>query len=292
MKAGLITQDPEMRSVQSIFRRMRKYSDAKLIDANRLRIAAIPGRWNVFYPKFRLSEFDAVLFRGCTANPSILDFRLMVSEHLEKMGIRVINGSVATRICKNKFSTVQFLQEVGIPTPKTRLALNPKAAIKSIKSMKKPVVVKLISGSFGKGVMKVSSNAEAESIMDTLNTLGQMIYFQEYIETEGRDIRVFVIGGRAVAAMERISKKGDFRSNLHAGGRGVKIKLSPELERLALKAVKAVGADIAGVDIIVDHKPKVLEVNINPGLNISRVTGIDVPDLIARYVCGVKDWFG
>ena len=287
MKTGLITKDPTQRSVQRIFSYMKKYSDAKLIDVNKLRIAAIPGNWNVFYPKFRLSELDAVLFRDCTANPMILDFRLMLSEHMERMGIRVFNGSRATRICKNKFSAVQFLQEVGIPTPKTRLALTPSAAVKSIKSMKKPVVVKLISGSHGKGVIKVNSNVEADSIMDTLNTLGQMIYFQEYIETEGRDIRVFVIGERVVAVMERNGRRGEFRSNMELGGRGSKVKISPELERLALRAAKAVGADIAGVDILVDGKPRVIEVNINPGLRIARVTGVNIPDLIARHVCRV-----
>ncbi len=287
MKAGLITHDTELESVQKIFRCMQRYSDAKLIDVNKLRIAAIPKKWNIFYPKFRLSELDAVLFRGCTESPTLLDFRLILSEHMEKMGTMVFNGSRATRICKNKFSVIQFLQEAGIPTPKTRLALNPRAAIKSIKSMKKPVVIKLLLGSHGKGVMKVSSNAEASSIMDTLNKLGQMIYFQEYIETEGRDIRVFVIGNRAVAAMERQGARGEFRSNITAGGRGSKASISPEIESLALRAARAVGADICGVDVILDGKPRVIEVNINPGLKIAGVTGIDIPDLIARHVCGI-----
>lgn len=287
MNTAIITHNPKLKSVQKIFKYMQKYSDAMLINVNKLRIAAVPGKWNIYYPKFKLSGLDSVLFRGCTADATILDFRLMLSEHMEKMGIRVFNGSVATRICKNKFSAIQFLQEVNIPTPKTRLALNPKAAVKSINSMKKPVIVKLLRGSFGRGVMKVNSNAEVSSIMDTLNTLGQMIYFQEYIETEGRDIRVVVIGGKVVAAMERRGKNGDFRSNITTGGRGTKIDISPKIEKLALDATKAVGADIAGVDILVDGKPRVLEVNINPGLKIAGVTGVNVPKLIAQHVCGV-----
>lgn len=288
MKVGIITHNTKLKSVQRIFRYMEKYADAKLIDINKLRIAAIAKKWNVFYPKFKLSELDAVLFRGCTATSTMLDFRFMVSEHLEKMGIRVFNGSKATRICKNKFAVIQFLQDVGIPTPKTRLALNPKSAVKSIKSMKKPVIIKLLLGSHGRGVMKVNSNAEADSIMDTLKTLGQMIYFQEYIETEGKDIRVFVIGGRVVAVMERKGRKDEFRSNITAGGRGKKININSKLKKLALDAAKAVGADIAGVDIILDGKPRVLEVNINPGMRIARITGVNIPKLIAQYVCGVN----
>ncbi len=288
-KVGLITHNPELKSVQTIFKKMKKYSDAYLFDIKDLRVAAIPGKWNIFYPKFKLRKLDAVLFRGCSATPTMLDFRLIISEHLEKMNIHVVNSYKATRICKNKFSAIQYLQERGIPTPKTRLAMTPEAAVKSIKSMKKPVVIKLLSGSYGKGVMKVNSNAEAESIIDTLGTLGQMIYFQEYIETRGRDIRVFVINDEVVAAMQRISRKKDeFRSNLAKGARGVKIKnLEPEIEELALKSAKVMGAEIAGVDIVVDGNPKVIEVNINPGMRIADITKVDVADRIARYICGV-----
>lgn len=286
-KVGLITHNTELDSVNAIFRALKKYSEAHFFDINDLRLAAIPGKWNVFYPNFKLNKLDAVLLRYSSATPILLDFRLMVTEHLEKMGIHVINSYNATRICKNKFSVIQHLQEHGIPTPKTRLALNPRAAVRSIKSMRKPVVMKLLSGSFGKGVMKIDSNAQAESIMDTLSTLGQMIYFQEYIETQGRDVRAFVVGDEVVAAMQRSStKKGEFRSNITIGGKGRKINLEPEIEELALKSAKVIGAEVAGVDIIVDGKPKVLEVNINPGLKIAEITGIDVADKIARYVCG------
>ena len=287
MKVGLVTQNVNFKSVNRIFGYVQKYSDAKLIDIKKLRIGAIPNKWDVFYPKFRLSDLDAVLFRDCSSKPPTLDFRLMLSEHLEKMGIRVFNGSKATRICKNKFSAIQFLQERGIPTPATRLALTPGAAVKSIKSMKKPVIIKLLSGSLGKGVIKINSNAEADAIMDTLNTLGQMIYFQEYIETNGEDIRAFVIGDKVVAAMKRVAANGDFRSNIYQGAKGFKIELDGRLEKLALKAAHIVGADIAGVDIILGDEPKVIEVNINPGLRIARITKTNIPDMIARYVCGV-----
>jgi ribosomal protein S6--L-glutamate ligase len=288
-KVGLIARNLAMDTVQVLFRALQRYSDAQIFAIDELRLAAIPGKWNVFYPKFSLKNLDAVLFRQCTRTPTLLDFRLMVTEHLEKMGVHVVNSYKATRICKNKFSAIQYLQEHGIPTPATRLALTPKAAVRSIKSMRKPVVMKLISGSFGKGVMKIDSNAQAECIMDTLSTLGQMIYFQEYIETQGSDVRAFVVGDEVVAAMQRFAtKKDEFRSNITIGGRGKKIELEPEVEELALKSAKVIGAEVAGVDIIVDGSPKVIEVNINPGLRISEITGVDVADKIARYVCGKK----
>jgi len=154
--------------------------------------------------------------------------------------------------------------------------------------MKKPVILKLLQGSHGKGVIKVSSTEEASSVIDALWALGEMIYFQEYIETQGKDIRAFVVGDEVVAAMEREARKGDFRANISKGGKGTKIELDSGLEKLALRAAKVVGAEIAGVDIVLDGKPKVIEVNINPGLKISRITKVNVADKIARYIAEKK----
>jgi ribosomal protein S6--L-glutamate ligase len=287
-RVGLITHDLDLDSANKIFRALRKYTDPFLIDIFRLRVAAFPKKWNVYYPKLRLSTLDAVLFRGCTTPPTVFDFRLTVSEHLESMGVDVINSSRATGICRNKFSAIQVLQKNGVPTPETRLALTPRAAMRSIRKMKKPVILKLLQGSHGKGVIKVSSTEEASSVIDALWALGEMIYFQEYIETQGKDIRAFVVGDEVVAAMEREARKGDFRANISKGGKGTKIELDSGLEKLALRAAKVVGAEIAGVDIVLDGKPKVIEVNINPGLKISRITKVNVADKIARYIAEKK----
>jgi ribosomal protein S6--L-glutamate ligase len=283
-KVGVITHNVNLASANIIFNAFKKYAEPHLIDIYKLRAAAFPKKWDVFYPKLRLSKMDAVFFRGCLVPPSLLDFRLTVSEHLEGMGIEVVNSSKATRICRNKFSAIQVLQKQGIPTPKTRAALTPKAAMRSMRKMKKPVIIKLLSGSHGKGVMRICSNEEAESVIDALWALGEIIYFQEYIETKGKDIRALVIGDEVVAAMERSARQGDFRSNLSRGGRGVKLELDEGLRKLALRAARAVGAVFAGVDIVVDGRPKVLEVNINPGLKISRITEVDIADRVARYI--------
>jgi len=283
-KVGVITHNVNLASANIIFNAFKKYTEPHLIDIYKLRAAAFPQKWDVFYPRLRLSHLDAVFFRGCLIPSSLLDFRLTISEHLEGMGVDVTNSSKTTRICRNKFSAIQVLQKHGIPTPKTRAALTPKAAMRSIRKMKKPVVIKLLSGSHGKGVMKISSNDEAESVIDALWVLGEIIYFQEYIETNGKDIRALVIGDEVAAAMQRTARQGDFRSNLSRGGKGTRIVLEEKVEKLALRSAKAVGAEFAGIDIVVDGKPKVLEVNINPGLKISRITKVDIADRIARYV--------
>jgi ribosomal protein S6--L-glutamate ligase len=283
-RVGVVREEKSMRSSETVINALNKYAEPHPIDIYNLRIGAFPLKWEVFYPRLKLSTLDAVYFRGCTAPPTLLDFRITLSEHLEKMGIDVINSSQATRTCRNKFSAIQVLQRHGIPTPKTRLALTPKAAMRSIRKMKKPVIIKLFCGSHGKGVMKISENDEAVSVIDTLWALGQMIYFQEYIETRGKDIRAFVVGDEVVTAMERKAKPGDFRSNISRGGKGSRIELDGKLEKLALKAAKIVGAEVAGVDIVVDGRPKVLEVNINPGLKIGRITKVDIADKIAKYI--------
>ena len=283
-KVAVITHDMNLPNAHLIFNALKKRTDAHLIDLHRLRVAAFPRKWNVFCPRIRMKEFDTVYFRGCLVPSIVFDFRLTVSEHLEGMGIDVINSSKTARICRNKFSVMQALQKHGVPTPKTRLALTPSAAMRSIRKMKKPVIIKLISGSHGKGVMKISSNDEAESVIDALWALGEMLYFQEFVEACGKDIRAFVVGDEVVAAMERSARNGCFRSNISRGGRGQKIELDPKLEKLALKAAKVVGAEVAGVDIVLDGKPRVLEVNINPGLKISRVTKVNVAGKIAEYI--------
>ncbi|MBN2331198.1 MAG: RimK family alpha-L-glutamate ligase [Candidatus Aenigmarchaeota archaeon] len=285
-RVGVITNNVNLASANIFFNAFKKRTQPYMIDIYNLRVAAFPKKWEVFYPRLRLSNLDAVFFRGCISPPSLLDFRLTVSEHLEEMGLDVINPSKATRICRNKFSTIQFLQRHGVPTPKTRAALTPSAAMRSIRKMKKPVIIKLLSGSHGKGVMRICSNDEAESVIDALWALGEIIYFQEYIETSGKDIRVIVLENEVIAAMERTARNGDFRSNLSRGGKGEKVELEAGLRRLALKATKAVGAVFAGVDIVVDGRPKVLEVNINPGLKISRITEVNIADRVARYIAG------
>ena len=199
-RVGLIASDMTLESVAEISNALKKYCETEIIDISKLRLAAFPKRWDVFYPGLKLSTLDSVFFRGCLSPPVVFDFRLTLSEHLEGMGVDVVNSSKAARTCRNKFSAIQVLQRHGVPTPKTRLALTPDAAMKSIKKMKKPVIIKLLSGSRGKGVMKISSNDEAESVIDALWVLGETIYFQEYIETQGKDIRVVVVGDEAGGA--------------------------------------------------------------------------------------------
>lgn len=174
-----------------------------------------------------------------------------------------------------------------VPTPMTYVASSPEAGKHILQNMNYPVILKIPSGTQGKGVMFVDSFEAASSMLDTLTTLRQPFLIQEYIETGSTDIRVIVVGNKVVAAMKRIGKKDDKRSNIHAGGVGEPIIPSEEVKRIAIKATQAMGADICGVDILdSSYKgPLVIEVNLSPGLQgIQKSTSIDVAEEIAQYL--------
>ncbi|MCB9359224.1 RimK family alpha-L-glutamate ligase [Candidatus Woesearchaeota archaeon] len=174
-----------------------------------------------------------------------------------------------------------------VPTPLTYIASSPEAGKQILEKMNYPIIMKIPSGTQGKGVMFADSFASASSMLDTLTTLRQPFLIQEFVETDSTDLRVFVVGNKIVAAMKRIGKKDEKRANIHAGGVGQAIIPTEEVKRIALKTAKAVGAEICGVDILDSRLkgPLVIEVNLSPGLQgIKAATKIDVADKIAAYL--------
>jgi ribosomal protein S6--L-glutamate ligase len=150
-----------------------------------------------------------------------------------------------------------------------------------------PVVVKLLEGTQGLGVVLAETNKAAKSVVEAFDSLKTRVILQEYIkEAGGADIRVFIVNGQIVGAMKRQGKEGEFRSNLHRGGKATVINLTRAEKATALKAAKAMGLAIAGVDMLQsDRGPMVLEVNSSPGLEgIEKSTGVDVAAKIIEYV--------
>ena len=152
-----------------------------------------------------------------------------------------------------------------------------------------PVIIKLARGTHGNGVVLVETKRMAKSALQALylhNEDGTNILLQEFIkESAGTDIRAFVVGGRVVASMKRQSLDDDFRSNLHKGGEGTSIKLTLEERKMAVRAARAMGLNVAGVDLMRSARgPLVLEVNASPGFGIEKVTGRDVATPIIEYI--------
>jgi ribosomal protein S6--L-glutamate ligase len=198
----------------------------------------------------------------------------------------------AYEIVHNKALTHIVLQKAGIPMPTTYIVPNAQVAKEVFKSMSFPIIIKLPSGTQGKGVLFAESIAAASSILDTLESLKQAFIVQEYIDTNGEDIRALVVGNKVVASMKRIAKSDEKRSNLHAGGMAQSVQLSPQVTSVAIAVARALKLDICGVDILVSPKgPLVIEANISPGLQgISKASGVSVADLLARFFatrCGI-----
>jgi ribosomal protein S6--L-glutamate ligase len=149
------------------------------------------------------------------------------------------------------------------------------------------MIIKLLEGTQGLGVVLAETKNAANSVLEAFNGLGARVIAQEFIkEAGGADIRAFVVDGQIVGAMKRQGKEGEFRSNLHRGGSATIIELTDEEERTALKAAKAMGLGVAGVDMLQSEKgPLVLEVNSSPGLEgIENATGRDIARDIIKYI--------
>ena len=146
-----------------------------------------------------------------------------------------------------------------------------------------PLIIKLLEGTQGMGVILADTYQSAKSIIEAFQGLNIDVLVQEFIpEADGEDLRCLVIGDKVVATMKRISNPGEFRANLHRGGKAENVKLTAEERNMAIKSAKVMGLKLAGVDLIRSHQgPLVLEVNSSPGLEgIETVTGIDISDKI------------
>jgi ribosomal protein S6--L-glutamate ligase len=150
-----------------------------------------------------------------------------------------------------------------------------------------PLVVKLLEGTQGIGVVLAETTSAAESVISAFRQLDANILVQEFIaEAKGADIRAFVVGKKVVAAMRRQGPPGEFRSNLHRGGTAEKVKLTPEERSTAIRSARALGLNVAGVDMIrSNHGPVVIEVNSSPGLEgIETASGVDVAGKVIEFL--------
>lgn len=237
----------------------------------------------------KIEDINVVIVK---ANPSgqVLGFRSAFIKQIEMMGIPVVNSELAVMRAKNKIRTLQILSKKNVPIPKSYIVTHAGDIDKVIQDIGFfPVILKTSSGSHGKGVIIVESRRNLQSVIEymTKESASDPVVIQEYVrESKGRDVRVFIVGRKIIGAMERIAtKKGEFRSNFHLGGRVKIADLSEEEKKIAFAAVDACKLEVAGVDIVRSKTgPKVLEVNSNPGLEgITLATGKDIAGSIIKY---------
>jgi ribosomal protein S6--L-glutamate ligase len=232
-----------------------------------------------------LPHFDAVIPRIGASNTF---YGTAVLRQLETMGMYALNGSIAIARSRDKFRALQLLARKGIPMPLTGFAQSPDNTEDLIKMVGgAPLVIKLLEGTQGKGVVLADSHQSAVSIINAFKEMHANILVQEYIqESRGTDVRCFVIGDTVVAAIKRQAKEGEFRANVHQGGKASKVKLSPQERSIAIAAAKTMGLKVAGVDLVRSkHGPLVLEINSSPGLEgIENATQVDIAGKIIQYI--------
>ena len=232
-----------------------------------------------------LPYFDAIIPRIGASNTF---YGTAVLRHLETMGIYTLNESIAIARSRDKFRSLQLLARKGIPMPLTSFAQSPdNTADLSRMVGGAPLVIKLLEGTQGKGVVLADSHQSAVSIINAFKEMHANILVQEFIqESCGTDIRCLVIGDKVVAAIKRQAKEGEFRANVHQGGKALKVKLTPQERTIAIAAAKTMGLKVAGVDLLrSNHGPLVLEINSSPGLEgIEKATQINIAGKIIQYI--------
>jgi ribosomal protein S6--L-glutamate ligase len=225
--------------------------------------------------------------------PGLTEFGLQLLRHFESLGLPSLNSSDSIDKARDKFRCLQILAAAGLPVPSTVMARSPRDLDRVLDRVgAAPVIVKVLKGSQGTGVVLLREREEARRFLDIAWSQKQNLLVQRFVgESRGRDLRVLVLGDRAVAAMERQAEEGEFRANLHRGSRGRAVEPRGEAAALAVRASRAVGLQLAGVDLLpAEGGAVVLELNPSPGLEgIEAATGQDlagrIVDSWTDHVC-------
>jgi ribosomal protein S6--L-glutamate ligase len=215
-------------------------------------------------------------------------FRMDALHRLAASGIAVLNPPRAVEAAVDKYLALAQLDAFGLPVPPTWVGESAEEALSAFAALGGDVVVKPLFGSEGRGLVRVSDLELARRTFRTLERLGAVLYVQRAIRHPGHDLRAFVLGGRVVGAIRRHAPDGDWRTNVAVGGRPEAVKLDREMERLALRSARAVGAEMAGVDLLPDldrGELVVVEVNAVPGWRaLAAATGTDVAREILTHL--------
>lgn len=234
-----------------------------------------------------LANFDAIIPRIAS---HMTRYGTAIVRQLEMQGVYSVSSSLSIARSRDKLRSMQLLAKAGVGIPKTVFSRNSTDIDDLIEKLGgTPVIIKLARGTHGNGVVLAETKKAAKSVLQAFylsNEDGTNILLQEFIkESAGTDIRAFVVGGRVVASMKRQSLDDDFRSNLHKGGEGMTVKLTEEERKTAIKAAKAMGLNVAGVDLMRSKNgPMVLEVNASPGFGVEKIARRDVATPIIEYI--------
>ncbi|MBT3991580.1 MAG: 30S ribosomal protein S6--L-glutamate ligase [Rhodospirillaceae bacterium] len=286
LRLGLLTREPENYSSRKIIQAAEdKGHVCEIVNPTRCYMNINALSPEVHYSGDTLPQYDAIIPR---IGASITEYGMAVVRQFNLMGAFCLNEAAAIGASRDKLYAHQVLAQHRIDMPITAFAKSTQQTSELIDIVGgAPLVVKLLESTQGKGVVLAETKKAAESVIGAFRGLQANFLVQEFIkEAAGTDIRCLVIGGKVVASMMRQAEEGEFRSNLHRGGEALPVKISKAERAVAVKAAKAIGLNVAGVDLLrSDSGPKVLEINSSPGLQgVERATGINVAVQMINYI--------
>lgn len=288
MKIGILSRKPELYSTKRLVEAgQQRGHEMHVINPLKCYMNITSHKPSIHYRGEKLEGFDAIIPR---IGASITFYGTAVVRQFEMMNVYCVNESVAISRSRDKLRSLQLLARKGIGLPVTGFGHSTKSTEDLIHIVGgAPLVVKLLEGTQGIGVVLAETHQAAQSVIEAFRGLKANILVQEFIkESDGMDIRCFVIGNKVMAAMMRRGKKGEFRSNLHRGGEGTRIRITPEERSTAARAARIMGLNVAGVDMLrSNHGPVIMEVNSSPGLGgIEKTSGKDIAGEIIEYIEG------
>lgn len=286
MKIAILSRGPKLYSTRRLVEAAEQRGhEVSVLDHLKCVLVIEKGHPQVFYGGKQITGVDAIIPRIGT---SVTFYGAAVVRQFEQMKVFSSVESQALVRSRDKLRSLQLLAQAGIGMPKTAFASIPKnidSVIEQVGGV--PVVIKLLEGTQGIGVILAETQRSAKSVIESFLAVNANILVQEFIkEAQGADIRAFVVDGKVVGAMKRQGLPGEFRSNLHRGGKASLLELTKDERETAIKSAKKLGLAVAGVDMLQSSRgPLVMEVNSSPGLEgIENATGVDIAGKIIEYI--------
>lgn len=286
MKIGILSRKPYLYSTKRLTEAAKERGhEVHVIDPLLCYMNISAHNPSIHYKGKAIEDLDAIIPR---IGASITFYGTAVARQFEMMGVYNVNESVAITRSRDKLRSLQLLSRKGIGLAITGFAHSTKFTEDLINLVGgAPLVIKLLQGTQGIGVVLAENKKAAESVIEAFRGLKAHFLVQEFIkESGGTDIRCFVIGDKVVAAMMRKGREGEFRSNLHRGGKGSTVKITPEERSTAIRSAQIMGLNVAGVDILRSHHgPVVMEVNSSPGLEgIEKATDRNIASMVIEFI--------
>ncbi|MFG0274806.1 MAG: lysine biosynthesis protein LysX [Phycisphaerales bacterium] len=239
-----------------------------------------PSRWR---------EYDLVFDRSLSLSASLAALHC-----LESFGVRCVNSAGGVSVASDKLRTSLALVHASVPTPRVCVAPEPESGLAAVESIGYPAVLKPTVGSWGRLMARVHDRDGAEAVIEHRATLGsaqqRVVYAQEHIDKPGRDLRVFVVGGEAIAAISRTS--AHWITNTARAGTAAGEPVTPAITDIATRAVACVGLDLGAVDLFECPRRGLLVGEVNHSMefrNSIATTGVDIPRRIAEHIIAIAE---